>query len=323
MVRGHVTVALAFALLGAAGPASADEPNDAGALLAEARREKEALQYGRALELLERALSAGGSGPDVVADIVRMAAEVAAGLERPEVARDYFERLLVLRPDTSYPAGTSPKLAEPFAAARRALSGRALVVRHAVPADAPPRVVVTVESDPLRSITAAVVRWQTRGGRAGVARAAGRERIVVPVPADAATIVVAALDLHGNELVVHGSESAPIAVGGTSLAGRGSTEPASSARPVWARWYWWAGATVVFAGVASLFGLQALSTQDEIDRRNLGSGGYQYEDTLALERRGEREALFANVGFALAGATLLAGALVLAFVPSGPPPEGP
>lgn len=302
-------LALAFV----SSPARADEA--AAALLAEARREKEALQYARALELLDRALAAGGSRPAAVVEIVKMAAEVAAGLDQPERAQRSFERLLVLQPDASYPAGTSPKIAEPFSAARRALGGRALAVRHEVPRALPRRVVLVVDADPLGWVRGATARYATRTGRTGVARAAGQGRIVVPLPDDTATLVLAAIDEHGNELVVHGSAEAPIAVAGADLVPPPSSR-ARARRPAWARWYWWAGGTALLASASSIFGVLALSTQDDLDARNRASEGLAYEDTLSLERRGQRQALVANIGFVVTGVTAITGTLVLALAPT-------
>jgi len=279
--------------------------------LARARSEMAALQYGAAQRLLEKAFEHGDSDPAQLAEIYRMSGEVAAGLGQAERARDLFARLLALRPGFVMPEGTSPKIAEPFAAAREMMRTRgSLRARYEVRATTPPKIVLVVLSDPLDMVAGARVRFRPHaGGREAHVQAEGTKRIELELPAGKVLdAIVAALDEHGNELVVHGSWEVPIrvpppAIGGTAVMPQGPT-------PLFARWYLWGGVSVAFAAAGVYFGLDMRDAQSKLDDLNASTeenpGEISFDRADALAKRGRRDAILANVGFVAAG---MAGAV--------------
>src|SRR5947207_2963983 len=105
-----VACVLAFALGSAAGIAFAADNNP---YLQRARSEIDQLRYDQAADSLDQALKFGGSSPSEVLDVLRMSGEVAAALERREVAEQFFQRLLMLDPSARLAPGVSPKIAQP------------------------------------------------------------------------------------------------------------------------------------------------------------------------------------------------------------------
>src|SRR5262245_5385207 len=86
--------------------------------LARARQLEGQLEYEQALAIVEAALARGGAEPARWVELHLLAGRLAAGLDRARVAEDHFARVLALRPETTLPEGTSPKLTAPLAAAR-------------------------------------------------------------------------------------------------------------------------------------------------------------------------------------------------------------
>lgn len=103
----------ALLLVLVATPAHADDP-----ALAEARRLEAQLDYEPALVIVEQLIARGDATREQLVERHLLAGKLAAGLERRDVAQAHFKRVLELAPDTTLPAGTSPKITEPFEAAR-------------------------------------------------------------------------------------------------------------------------------------------------------------------------------------------------------------
>ena len=274
--------------------AAADNPDldRAWALKAE-------LRYQEAAEAIEAARKRGGAEPGELARMWRLAGEIAAGLERRDRAVDAFARYLALAPDAQLPPGVSPKLAEPFAAARRRLAGRRLSLTPAVQG----RRVVLEVSDPLSMI--AEVRIERGPGQRLASRTAPPYAATIP-GTEAASLTALALDDAGNVLSVAGdiNVEAIITI---------KTEPP---RPLYARPLFWAAGAGVAGAVAATFGILALDAQSELDdltaRARSEPFSVTFEDIEATRDRGRRHALVANIGFAVAGAAAItAGVLWL------------
>ncbi|MCP6280625.1 hypothetical protein NL459_28785, partial [Klebsiella pneumoniae] len=68
--------------------------------------------------LLVEALKQGGNRPEELVEIYRLSGATAAVLGPPELAEQYYRRMLALAPDAVLPPDASPRLREPFVAAQ-------------------------------------------------------------------------------------------------------------------------------------------------------------------------------------------------------------
>lgn len=267
-----VLVALAMAH-----PALADE-------LATARELEAKLEYDQALALVEATLARGRADPDRYVELHLLAGRLAAGLDKPQMARDHFARVLAIRPSTTLPEGTSPKLTLPFNVEKT----------HATP------LVVTIAArrgalafeatDPLGLVAAVHIRYRIAGASDSMRVPIAKQ---IALPAAAWVIDVTALDAVGNRLWV----GAPPAI---------VDEPRSKPR-VYAWWPTYAtigGVALAFGGIAAW---RFSASQDTFDRLD-AEGGHDFSELQAVERRGKRWALATNVSF---GVAALSGVIAL------------
>jgi hypothetical protein len=278
--RTLVGTAVALGVLrGGARAGSADD-------LAAALRFKAALEWDRALASAERALADGDADPARVIALHELAGELAAGLDRDDVAIEHFAEALALAPDAALAPGTSPKIAARFDAARTGLAGEALRVH--VEAD-PAGAAVVVDDDPRAMIAAVRVRYQTARGVPGELVARGTGRVIVPVPRDARAVELAVVDAHGNALWI----GAPIA----AAAPRAEPEHAWGATTAWG---------IAAGGALALSAFAAWRTsvaQDQWNALRADDGHHDYSELAAVETRGRRWALAADVALGAAAAT--------------------
>jgi hypothetical protein len=296
-MRRGVVLAVALSTMAAASPARANPALD------EARAALQDLRYDLAGDALARALRAGASGPAELAEIHRLSAEVAAVLGRADDAQRHFRAALSLAPDTALPAGTSPKIAEPFEAARRALGGRALRVETSARAS-PPTLVVSIVDDPATLVRGARAEFRGPGGP-WHADAAGGPRFEL-VPGDAAgaqDVSGALLDEHGNRVAELGPIAIPIAEAPAPTPERG--------RSLFARWWLWGGVAVAAAATGGAFGLAARNDRDELNALNDDPGAHDYQEFVELEDRIHRRAGIANASYAVAGACAVVSGILL------------
>lgn len=282
---------------------------DGGSPLARARTALDALEYEKASRLLDEALRGGGNQPQQVVEIYRLHGEVLAAMGRTADAELKFERLLVLDPKARLADGTSPKISEPFQAAQASTESlQALSVRCSVDRASPTTVAVVAESDPLAMVAGVQVAYETRNGRRGMAEPARDAAGLVVLEHHATPLTVVVVDEHGNQLRridVAACEDV------TRTAERATPTPIRPprdrppARPVYAHWGLWAGIAVGVAGFGTYFGLEARSDSREIDRMNADSTSYEYAEAQKIEQSAERNALLANVSFAVAGTTAI------------------
>lgn len=293
-MRRVVTVASCLAIVATSGVAFADD-------LADARRFKASLRYEEAQRALDRAVASGTQTPRSLVEIHRLGAEVAAGLGQTDRARQHFARLLQLAPDTSLGPGTSPKILGPFREAKKANRARgSLRVRYVVQTHA---LVLIIENDPLSMIAGARV---TAPSGTSPVTVRGSGRITVPVSAE--RVVLEAIDAHGNVLRRFGSRAVPIELR--------ASEPKATRRPgALGRWYVWASVAGLLAGAGGAFGLAARNAEGDLDELNRRSAQepftHPFADAEAIERRGKRYALAANIGFVTAGVAGVVGAILL------------
>jgi len=281
----------AIAVLLAALATTARADDDA---LAEAMRLEAQLQYEPALVIIEREIARGAADHDRLVTLHLFAGKLAAGLDRTPVAIDHFARLLALDPKATFSDGTSPKITEPFDIARARTSP--LQITAALKADA---ITIVPTSDPLGLVAGIAIKL-----------ADGRElreqqKRRIEIPAGARATEVTALDAFGNRVwsqpvTVHVTTKQPIVI--------------KHGTPGWAIW---AGATVAVLGGAGVcawrFDVAHKEWREKLD------AGTDFTDLQAIEQRGKRWALAANIGFGLAGATAIIATVVYIKTPRATP----
>lgn len=296
-MRAHTLVVVVAAVVVAtsAAPARADDA------LAEARELEAARDYDRALAVVERTIARGGNDPDRLAELYLLAGKLAASLDRPGDAEAQFARYLAMRPTAHLPDGASPTLTAPFLGARAKTPAlRVEVTRHG------DLVAIAADPDPL-GVVGIRVRVVDRDGHAS--DIVKPHALVVLVPSDSTAIEIAALDAANNRVwvaaVAHhdGVWLAPPKRSATAIGGG----PAGT--PRYARWTTWgivAGGALVVAG-ASAWRFEV--AQRDWNRLRDDPMTHDYASLHAVEDRGNRWALAANVGFGVAAAAGLAAAV--------------
>lgn len=286
--------ALATVLVAATAIAEADAPRDA----IERARELEAqLAYDDALAIVESAIASGQSDRTRLVELHLLAGRLAAGLDRAQLAEEHFAVVLALDPARTLPEGTSPKLAVPFTVART--KAVPLVVTLAMTAA---EVAVEANAALVAGIAVRLADGSTRSEPAATRLARPPGEIVE----------VRALDRHGNTLWI-GSPPRPQ----TNGAGTGQTTTrVETVRPhVLARWTTWAAVTGVALAAGGVAAWRFSVAQDEFDDRR-GDGTTSYSDLQAIEDRGRRWGLAANIGFGVAAATAITSVICLVRAPA-------
>lgn len=297
MNRSSVLAAALAAFTLLAGSARADDrsPLDdqqRAAELARARALETQLEYDQALAVVDALLARGGARPDQYVELHLLAGRLAAGLDKPDLARDHFARVLALRPSTTLPGGTSPKITVPFAAAK--LHSTPLALRVVRQDDA----IWLDGTDPLHLAVGVAVT--TDGPGWGVERAVEvveRASTRIAVPAKLHVISVFALDAAGNVVWIG---NAPAAI---------TPPPKPAHRPLYARWQTYSVVGAVSLGVAGISAWRFQVAQDDWNLLH-DQGGHDFSELEAIERRGRRWGLVANVGFGVAAASAVTALVV-------------
>jgi len=278
-------------------PARADDE------LAEARRLEAALEYEQALALVDRALAHGGAEPGRVAELHLLAGRLAAGLDRAAVAEDHFARALALRPETKLPDGTSPKLTAPFDAARaRGVPPLVVTVRAS-------RGLVTIEphADPLGLVVGVQAHLESHGNHFEVTERASL-RVIVPI--DAIAVEIDALDASGNRVWAGPAPTGPLTF--DELTPKVVAPPPRGSRAIIARWQTWAISGAAFAIAGGAFAYWSSSLQTEWNQQRSQDGLHDFSALKAIEDRGRRDAIAADIGFGIAGAAAITSLVLLA-----------
>ena len=283
-------IAALAVLLALAATTTARADDDA---LAEAMRLEAQLQYEPALVIIEKEIARGAADHDRLVTLHMFAGRLAAGLDRTPVAEDHFKRVLALAPATTFSEGTSPKITEPFDAARAHTTP--LVVAGEIEANA---VVVSSGSDPLGLVAGIAVKLE--GGRE--LRELQKRRVEIPTGAKA--IEVSALDAFGNRVWTREIKEQP-------------TKKPIVIEHGTPGWVYWAGATFVALGGAGVCAWRFDVAQKEFDEQK--RAGIDFTDLQAIERRGKRWALAANIGFGVAGVTAVIATIVYIKAPRAVP----
>ncbi len=294
--------------------------------LQRAKQELDELRYDDAASSLEQALRVGENGPKELGEIYQLSGQTAAARGDAAAAEDFFRHLLALAPQTTLPAGVSPKIAEPFAAARSFIDQRLPIACRWESDPSGPALLLLVDADPLSMVHGAEVVYQEKGKDKRVTRR-GTAPYSMRVPRAAKLSVrIAALDEFGNRLVEFGQGPDRLVLdttSGGSDGGDGVKPPIPKTdekpgRPIYAKWWLWGGVALVTAGVGTYFGLDVIAARDEIEdlnQRSLEGEEVQFSDALAIQQRGDRSALVANVTFGVAGAAAAAAVILLVTEP--------
>lgn len=294
-----MTRAAAFAalLLATATAHAGDSP-----LLDQAQQAIDGVDYDAAKGLVDKAITAGALEPADLARAHMLAGEVAAALGDDATARDHFVRWLLLDPDAALPDGVSPKIAEPFAAAKEqagTLGAMTIAVRversHG-------KVHVFLDArDPLNLIAGLRVRRDD-------GRAAQEQGTSVELPADDAepvTLTVLVLDEHDDQIAVK-----------TVTAEASATPTPATPHHGWpaiVRWPTWTALAVVGGGVGGYFAWQTSKDHEALDALNADSMNHTFDEATAIEDRGKGHALDADIGFGV-GAGFAAIAVLTALL---------
>lgn len=304
--------------------------------LERARTEIGELRYEDAQKTVDKALRSGTNGPAEMAELYLLAGEVQASLGDDEAAQEAFRKALVIDPSAELREGLSPKIREPFAKARRAMKNKKpLAIQHRILKPDPPTIAVLVESDPFGMVIGGRLIYRNADGSERSVAGMGKQRVDLRLPRGTGKFMVAAIDEHGNRLVVLGSESEPLtldiesggAAGGSPSgeeasgdggeeAGDGGEDVASttvekssdaggSKTPFYAHWMLWGGVAVGFAGVGVLTGLSTRSAVSELDDVRQNSEMYEFSHAQSLADKAERRALYTNIAFGAAAASAI------------------
>jgi hypothetical protein len=278
------SVAIAFLIAVTATSARADDDP-----LAEAMRLEAQLQYEPALVIIERAIAQGGNDRERLVTLHLFAGKLAAGLDREPVAIDHFARVLALAPSTTFSKTTSPKITEPFDAARARTAPLAVTATFAGDA-----VTIAAPTDPLGLVVGIAVVL-VEGAREREVRDLQRRRI--EFPAAARPTEVRALDAFGN------------IVWSKAISQRSHS---GNHRPVddgVGPWIYPGAFALLAAGGAGVCAWRFNVAQKEWTRKK-NEGGHDFSELQAIEQRSKRWALAANIGFGVAGAAVVVAIVV-------------
>lgn len=316
MNRLAVLLALALALpvVAAPGVARADNPS-----VAEAREAIDEIRYDDARELLVQALKQGGNQPEELVEIYRLSGATAAVLGPPELAEQYYRRMLALAPDATLPADASPRLRDPFVAAQAYM---AVQQRFSARATRTAQGIAVSVVDPLHMVVA--VATLERGELRGKQPFANAPVVLADVGSE-----VVLLDESGNflrvvEVLARGAATASASAsadGGARAAGflgdaSGASDTSTSPRtPILRRWITYAIPAGLFAGASAYFFVDARRAHDRLDDIVANDSMHYFDDAETERRRWRRDTIAAWVGTGLA-VGFTATAIVMAALPA-------
>ena len=281
--------------------------------LATARKAFEDVEFAVAAQSLERALEQGGHSQVQLAEIYRLSGQVAVAMGRTQAANDAFTRWVLVEPKATFGPEVSPKITAVLEQARSSLSGKRfrLTVRSVPGSDTAPAGSISVEisENPLAMIATVQAEFSVNGAPRTVSAAVSSAvTLSLPTKPDG-SVTIRARDSFGNDL--HSTiVPAPVPEPAVAQPIIQVDTARSAKRPMYARWYVWAGASAALLATGIGFGLSARSAQDELDDITAGSEQHVFRDAQRVEDRGQRSALIANVSIAAsAGFAVLAGVL--------------
>jgi hypothetical protein len=243
----------------------------------ERARELEAkLAYDEALVIIESAIQSGQSDRARLVELHLIAGRLSAGLDRGKIAEDHFAIVLALDPTRTLPEDTSPKITVPFTVARTKAQPLEVKLVSTKP-------VVQIEAGaPVAGVSVRYKDGRTRANRAGTS-----------ITPEGEVVEVHALDTYGN---IVWSGTPPIETIETRVT---RDEPG-----LFGRWTTWAAITGVAVAAGGVAAWRFDAAQDEFDSKQR-AGMTSFTDLQAIEDRGRRWGLTANITFGVAAATAI------------------
>lgn len=235
-----VTAAMSIAL--AAQPVLAEAPAIADARAAMADANFEAAQ-----KILLSAVDAGGHTVDDMRVIYMLLARGAAALGQVEIAQQYYRRWLSIDAAAALPDDASPKLREPFTAAKDYVTAHGQLAARASMRGG--SITVAVVSDPL-----AMARSARIAGGATVELDADRRASLPGGPQGDRPIEI--LDEHGNTLVV-------VTPAASASTDRSARAPEARESKAWIAWGASAGVLLLGSGVLAILAADAWGEANE------------------------------------------------------------
>jgi len=275
---------------------------DAPSPIERAKQLEARLAYDEALAIIDGEIRAGRSDPDRIVELHMIAGRLAAGLDKAKLAEEHFIFVLTMRPETTLPDGTSPKISVPFTVARtraQAFTAKAIIDAGQVKVEGtrPPLVGVAV-------------RYLVDGKEDTLV---DRTQDIVARPLNSTILEVRALDEFGNTLW---RETPPLPI----VERPKHVDRTDDTRNVFQRWYVWGTLSGIGLVVGGISAWRFDSAQNEFDKKR-GDGMTSVADLEAIEARGRRWGLTAMIAFGVAAATG-ATAVTTFFVYPAPQTDG-
>ena len=303
MKRAAFAVLLVAAL---AGPAVAG----GNPTLDQAQQAIDNIDYEAARSLVGKALDGGGLSLADHLRALRMAGEVEAALGDDAGAREHFATWIYLDPKAKLADGLSPKITAPFDEARA--STGALVIDVSLERTGDGVSVTLVTSDPL----ALVHGFEASGGGAQVS-GTGLAATLATTDPSGFEVTVVVVDERNNQIAVRTVVTEPAASAEpTPATGGGGGE---KGWPAVIRWPTWAALAIVAGGTGGYFSYRVGQAEDDLDELNANPGAHTADEARAIQDRGERDALIANVLYGVAGAAAIAAVLTFVLEPDDDP----
>ncbi|MCC6333184.1 MAG: tetratricopeptide repeat protein [Myxococcales bacterium] len=257
--------------------------------LERARGALKGLAFEEAAQAAARGLEAGDASPLETAELHFLIGQASAVLGRADAAQRAFARALELSPGLELPLGASPKLAEPFQAARTALKGARLAIAPSgeVLANGRARVQVHIHGDVELLVDHGVLRFgfDLTPGEVPLTRTDPPEASL-PCPAPPCAYSVSLFDRAGNGLLEAGSATSPLFVGAPAKPVPPSAPPATTSQDarVWYRRPWpWLGAAVASAVATGLFAWQFTSARASVEAITANPGDFTWAQAQAAD----------------------------------------
>jgi hypothetical protein len=290
-------------VVGAVTRTASAQPRDP---LDEARALEVSLDYERALVIVDREIARGAAATvSRLVELHVLAGRLAAGIDHPDVAEAHFAIALALAPGMQLPDGTSPKLTQPFDAAR------ARSVPFVVELEQTDHAIVAkLGDDPALVFGGIRVALVPVSGEPAELVAHGP---TIAVPIDRVAAYAIAIDEHGNAISEAKTFAAPVPVPLPP-----SRLVAVAPTPIYARWPTWAIATAGALAVAGACTWRFEAAQDDWNQLE-AAGGHDYTQLADIESRGRTWGIAADVGFGVAAAAGIAAIVVLAVHRDSPP----
>tara|TARA_R110002096_G_scaffold436021_1_gene665195 strand:- start:61510 stop:62508 length:999 start_codon:yes stop_codon:yes gene_type:complete len=252
------------------------------------------LRFDDARAIATKGIEEGNRGPKDLGALHMILGQVSASLGEDSEAEASFRAAISLNRAAKLPDGVSPKLSKPFSKAQKSLEG-AQPIELLAEVDEDGQLSVQVASDPAELVGGIEASYKLDGD-AKTKRAKGTGTIRLELPKGATDIRVALTDTYGNRLL----KLAAVDSGEASDAALTTTTDTPSATtaspPLYRRWQLYAGLSIGSLATGAYFGNLSRNKSDEISALEDGT---EFSVARNLEDQAKKNALYANIGFAV------------------------